>query len=250
MFEIDFAAGAWTIALAAFLAGLFSAVHCIGMCGSIIAALTFQLDPALKRSPQRLLPFLLAYSAGRIVSYSLAGCLVGWVGVGLVQTISPDWGHNALVFVATLLMIGLGLYLAGWFPGFSSLERIGIPLWKRIEPFGRRFVPVRTLPHAFAFGLLWGWLPCGLVYSLLLLSLSAGSAGVGAVVMFSFGLGTLPAILGAGVAFQLTTAWVQRPIARKVAGLLVIGMAISLPFLPMHGHHNHGSAAHMEHHHQ
>ena len=238
MFVIDFASGAWSVGIAAFLAGLFSAVHCLGMCGSIVAALTFNLDPALRKQPRSLLPFLLAYSGGRIASYSVAGLLVGWIGAQAVQTLSPSWGHLLLLMLATLLMVGLGLYLAGWFPRFSQLEQIGKPLWRMIEPIGRKFVPVRTLPHALLFGLIWGWLPCGLVYSLLILSLSAGSASLGAWVMFSFGLGTLPAILGAGLAFQQFSRTLQRPLVRKVAGVMIILLAISLPFLPTPGHHH------------
>jgi hypothetical protein len=124
-------------------------------------------------------------------------------------------------------MVGVGLYLAGWFPRFALIERIGVPLWRRLEPVGRRLLPVRSPVHAYVFGLVWGWLPCGLVYSALLWTTSSGGAAPGALFMLAFGAGTLPSVMTAGI----VTGWIARltrlPLVRPVVGLLLIGIALT-----------------------
>ncbi len=115
-------------------------------------------------------------------------------------------------------MILLGLYLAGW-PGLlSRVERAGGVLWRRIEPLGRRLLPVRTRWQALGMGLVWGWLPCGLVYSVLVWAISAGGALEGGVLLLSFGLGTLPTLLAMGTAAAALTGFVRRPGVRTAAG--------------------------------
>jgi hypothetical protein len=126
------------------------------------------------------------------------------------------------MLIAALFMIALGLYLGGWWQGLSRLEQAGGRLWRYLEPAGRRLLPVRTPVHALGVGLIWGWLPCGLVYSVLVWAMSAGSAAQGALLMLSFGLGTLPALLAMGV-FAAAIARVVRNIWwRRLAGALVM----------------------------
>jgi len=119
-------------------------------------------------------------------------------------------------------MVGLGFFLAGLFPTFSLIEKMGVPLWKKISPLSRHLIPVIHIHQAFGLGLLWGWLPCGLTYSILLWSIAAGSGVEGALLMFVFGLGTIPAMLpltlGAGHVTKLT----KQPVVRKVVGLLIV----------------------------
>jgi sulfite exporter TauE/SafE len=123
-------------------------------------------------------------------------------------------------------MVALGLYLGDWWRGLSRVEQAGGVLWKLIEPLGRRWLPVRRPRHAFLLGLLWGWLPFGLVYSVLIWCISAGGVIEGALLMASFGLGTLPILLAMGAfAAQLAVA-VRRPWARSTAGALVAGFGI------------------------
>ncbi|MEI2771882.1 MAG: sulfite exporter TauE/SafE family protein [Candidatus Competibacter sp.] len=208
--------------LAAFLIGLTGGVHCVGMCGGIVGALTLGLPLVRERPLLARLPFLLAYNTGRIASYVAAGALAGGVGAWAANLVSVHRAQLGLQVVAGLFMILLGLYLAGWWPILEHLERAGGVLWRRIEPLGRRLLPVRTLPQALGIGLVWGWLPCGLVYSALVWAIGAGGAGKGALLLLGFGLGTLPALLAMGTAAAVLAGWVRRPIVRQTAGALVV----------------------------
>ena len=208
--------------LAAFLIGLTGGVHCVGMCGGIVGALTLGLPLARERPLLARLPFLLAYNTGRIASYVAAGALAGGVGAWAANLVSVHRAQLGLQVVAGLFMILLGLYLAGWWPVLGHLERAGGVLWRRIEPLGRRLLPVRTLPQALGIGLVWGWLPCGLVYSALVWAIGAGGAGKGALLLLGFGLGTLPALLAMGTAAAALAGWGRRPIVRQAAGTLVV----------------------------
>ena len=234
-----------------FLIGLASALHCVGMCGGIIGALSLSLPAGVRLQRGRLLSYTLSYSAGRIVSYGLAGALMGGVGAQVFGALSPDYGHTVLRGLAAALLIGTGLYLAGWFPTFAHLERLGQPLWKRLEPLGQRLLPVRSLPQALGFGLVWGWLPCGLVYSTLLWAASSGSAGRGALYMVAFGAGTLPAVLATGLLAGWVARWTRRPAVRTTIGLSLIAFGLaSVWFAPAQLHDEHGpSDEHAEHRH-
>jgi sulfite exporter TauE/SafE len=207
---------------AAFLIGLTGGVHCFGMCGGIIGALTLGLPPVREHSLLSRLPYLLAYNGGRIASYVVAGALAGGVGAWAANLVSVHHAQLALQVVAGLFMILLGLYLAGWWPVLARLERAGGVLWRRIEPLGRRLLPVRTPTQAMGIGLVWGWLPCGLVYSVLVWAMSAGGAGKGALLLLSFGLGTLPGLLALGTVAAALAGFVRRPVVRHAAGLLVV----------------------------
>ena len=214
--------------LSALLVGFFGGVHCVGMCGGIVAALTFGLPEAVRARPAATWPFHLAYNLGRISSYALAGALVGGLGAGLLQLTDMREAQQVLQVVAALFMAALGLYLGGWWQGLRHVERAGGTVWRRIEPFGRRLLPVTTPAHAYLLGLIWGWLPCGLVYSVLIWALSAGSALYGAQLMFAFGLGTLPNLLLMGALAAKLGAFVRQPWPRRVAGGLVLAFAVVL----------------------
>jgi sulfite exporter TauE/SafE len=126
-----------------------------------------------------------------------------------------------LLALAGVFMLLLGLYLAGWWSGLRRVEQAGGRLWRYIEPLGRRLLPVRSPGQALALGLVWGWLPCGLVYSVLIWALSAGGALQGAGLLLAFGLGTLPNLLLMGAAAGWLATQVRRPAVRQVAGALV-----------------------------
>ena len=207
---------------AAFLIGLTGGVHCFGMCGGIVGALTLGLPPTRGHPLRTRLPFLLAYNLGRITSYVTAGTLAGGVGAWAAHLISVHHAQLGLQIIAGLFMILLGLYLAGWQGTLSRLERAGGALWRRIEPLGRRFFPVRTPLQALGIGLVWGWLPCGLVYSVLVWAMGAGGALEGGLLLLSFGLGTLPTLLAMGTVAATLAGFVRRPGVRAAAGALVI----------------------------
>lgn len=202
--------------IAVFLVGLLGGVHCLGMCGSIVGIFTTQVPKARPRWP-----FHLAYSSGRIASYAAAGALVGAIGqAGLLMRDAVPVQH-LLFALSSLMLIALGLYLAGVWGAVRRLERLGGGLWKRLQPFTTRLLPVNTVPRALGLGVLWGWLPCGLVYSVLLTALASASAVKGALILLAFGLGTLPNLLAIGLFWESIKGWVQSPRVRLAAGLLV-----------------------------
>jgi sulfite exporter TauE/SafE len=216
--------------VAAFVIGLFSSLHCVGMCGGIIGALTYSLPPRVRARKLRLAGYLTAYSAGRISSYALAGGLFGIAGASLVAAFGKA-GHEFLQAAATLLMSAIGLYIGGWFPRLAQIERMGVPLWRRLEPLGRRLLPVRSLWQALAYGTIWGWLPCGMVYSMLLWSSSRHGAIDGMLAMVAFGFGTLPAVVGVGMVAAWFGRLARQPLTRKAAGLCLIAAAWAMFFL-------------------
>lgn len=211
--------------LSALLVGFFGGVHCVGMCGGIVGALTLGLPENVRNRPAGAWPFHIAYNIGRIGSYTLAGALAGGLGAGLLQLTELHQAQQVLQVFAALFMAALGLYLGGWWQGLRHVEQLGGTLWRRIEPLGRGLLPVATPARAFLLGLLWGWLPCGLVYSVLIWALSAGSAMQGAQLMFAFGLGTLPNLLLMGVLAAKLGSFVRQTWPRRVAGGLVLAFA-------------------------
>lgn len=212
--------------LSALLVGFFGGVHCVGMCGGIVGALTLGLPERLRASPAGVWPFHIAYNLGRITSYTVAGALAGGLGAGLLQLTDLRQAQLVLQVFAAAFMAALGLYLGGWWSGLRHVERMGGALWRRVEPLGRGLLPVATPARAFLLGLLWGWLPCGLVYSVLIWALSAGGAWQGAQLMLAFGIGTLPNLLLMGVLAAKLATFVRQPWPRRVAGGLVLAFAI------------------------
>jgi sulfite exporter TauE/SafE len=226
--------------LSAFLVGLLGSTHCLGMCGGIVSALTLGLHDDIRRSPWRLAPYLLAYNAGRIASYVLAGAAAGAVSAGALGWTSSVPARWLVKLISGGFMIALGLYLAGWWPGLQRLEKWGGLLWRRIEPLGRRLLPVNHPLKAFGFGLVWGWLPCGMVYAALAWTLTSGSPGQGAALMLAFGLGTLPMLLAVGAAAEWFRDFVRHRRVRQGAGLLVLLFGVYVLFAPG-GHSGHGA---------
>lgn len=215
--------------IAAFVVGMFGGVHCVGMCGGIVSALTFSLPPGRRQNIGNLLPMLLAYNTGRIISYMLAGALMGGLGATFLAVLNPVSVANfnfGLKIFAALFMLALGLYLAGIWQGVAKIEKAGRVLWRWIEPFGRRFMPVDSPAKALPLGFIWGWLPCGLVYSVLAWTFSTGNITKGALLMLAFGLGTLPVLLLMGTAAAVLTRFTRHPTVKRIAGLLVTTLGI------------------------
>jgi sulfite exporter TauE/SafE len=193
------------------------------MCGGIVGVLTMGLPGALQRSGRHRVPYVLAYNAGRLLAYSLAGTLLGGIGFLAAHLAMIQHVQLILRLAAGLFTIALGLYVGGWWQGLARVEQAGGMVWRRIQPLGKRLLPVRTTRQALLLGFVWGWLPCGLVYSVLIWAIAAGSADQGALLMLSFGLGTLPTLLAMGVfytwlAAALRTTWVRH----GAAGIIVL----------------------------
>lgn len=215
-----------TLWLTAWVVGLLSGVHCLGMCGGIATTLTLGLPREQRLSWRAMLPYQLSYSLGRILSYGLAGALVGLLGLAAREWLPLHYGQQALWLLAGSVMILMGLYLGGWWNLAARIENLGAPLWRRLEPVSRRLLPIRQPRQALLIGLLWGWLPCGLVYSTLIWSLSLGSPMQGALLMMVFGLGTLPNLLSMGLAIGGLARWTRRAWFKHLAGMLVIGAGL------------------------
>lgn len=217
----------------AVILGLLGGGHCLGMCGGLMGALTLAI-PREQRS--RRFRLLLAYNLGRILSYTCAGLLIGMAGWAVANT--P--GAMVMRVIAALLLIAMGLYLAGWWSGLTRIESLGRGLWRHIQPLAGKLLPVSSVPRALLLGSLWGWLPCGLVYSTLLWSASQGNALHSALLMLAFGLGTWPVLLATGLAAERTTALLRQRGVRMAGGLLVIVFGIwTLP-----GPHQHWLMGH------
>ena len=206
--------------LTALLAGLLGGVHCVGMCGGIVAAFSFRADGS--RPPFRL---HLAYNLGRVSSYVIFGALAGALGASLKLAAFVPM-QTALFVLAQVVMILLGLYLAGFNQWVLVFERAGGVLWRAIKPLFQKMLPVKTVPQGVLAGMIWGWLPCGLVYSVLVSALAAGSATSGAALMLAFGLGTLPNLLGMGVFARQIQPFMQNVWVRRAAGLTVAGFGV------------------------
>lgn len=237
--------------LIAFNLGLFSTLHCLGMCGGIIGALTFSGGAGGETPTVHRAWFAVAYNSGRIISYTLAGAICGFAGQLLVGTAVPGSGHRLLQFAAAAVLVVIGLHLAGWLPRFRQIESLGLKLWQWIRPAAAYFMPVKKVRQALAVGMIWGWLPCALVYSVLLWAVTSGSAVNGAVIMFAFGLGTMPGMVTAGLIGNRLIDIFRNRKYRVWAGVIIICFGIATLFIPTL-HHNHvhqqdNSAQHSEH---
>lgn len=208
-------------ALTVFIVGLLGGVHCVGMCGGIVGALSLGTAPGVRRWPLHL-----AYNGGRLTSYGLAGALAGALGGAGLALSGQMPVRIALYGLANLMLVAFGLYLLGATRVLAVTEGAGQLLWRRLQPLSRPFLPACRVSQAFPLGLVWGWLPCGLVYSVLATALVSGSPWKGAGLMLAFGLGTLPNLLLAGLLAARLQAFVRRPGVRQGAGLLVLGFGV------------------------
>lgn len=254
------------------MVGVLGGVHCAGMCGGIVAALSLAAAPTLRpdrggraRSDGRTAPgalgdspardaassaadeirvapaevrfaatpvaapsagirwsLLLGYNIGRIASYTFAGALAGAFGALAVGGL--DVMRQVLAVIAAVLLIAAGFYLARWWTGLAQIERAGAMVWRRLEPYARRLIPVRGVGQALVAGAVWGWLPCGLVYSVLLWAMAAANPVHGALILLAFGVGTLPNLLLMGAFAMRVRGFLSRPLVRRVAGTVLILM--------------------------
>lgn len=209
--------------IGAFMVGLLGAGHCLGMCGPIAGIITLQLkDQSLGRQ----LPYIALYNLGRISSYTLIGGIAAGSAAWLSQIIALEHGLGILRLLAGLLIILTGLHLLSLFSGITKIEVIGKPIWRLIQPLTSKLLPLSTPLAALPFGFLWGWLPCGLVYTMLSWSLSSGSVAAGAATMAAFGLGTLLPMLFIGIASEKVKQLLNRPKIKLFVGLSLISYGV------------------------
>jgi sulfite exporter TauE/SafE len=224
----------YSLLLAALTAGFFGSPHCLGMCGGIVSAFGLSMQPLSAAQRGRLIA---AYHVGRLTSYASLGMLVGVIGAGILQPVAQTfWPRGVLAAVVMLL----GLSMLG-LPLFTRLEVLGAKLWQALAPLRTRLFPLHTLPRAFAAGLLWGFLPCGLVYGALLLAMSSHHVMGGGVVMLAFGLGTLPMLLLTDRLTQRLRQLIGRFKLRQINGIafVLFGLWMLSPLLMGHHHTQH-----------
>jgi sulfite exporter TauE/SafE len=203
----------------AFSIGLLGGAHCLGMCGGIMGALTMALDAS---QYYRRLCLILAYNLGRISSYVAIAVVFYW----LVDSVNRYFSSGMMRVVAGIFLLMMGLYLADWWRGLLYLEKIGGILWKKIQPLSKALLPVKSVWQALLLGALWGWLPCGLIYSALVYSATATSMTNAGLIMLSFALGTLPAVLMGGLMAERLIQYLRQKNIRIVMALLIMTFGI------------------------
>ncbi|MET0266902.1 MAG: sulfite exporter TauE/SafE family protein [Duganella sp.] len=229
--------------LPVFLVGLAGSVHCVGMCGGIVGALSANMAAAAPAQVRAVIPIataaslaapmlprVLAYNTGRIASYMLAGAMAGGLAGGAQGLAGLVGIQLGFYWLANLMLVALGLYLMNAWRGLAWLEQGGRVLWQRAQPalapLMKTLMPARHAHQAMALGALWGWLPCGMVYSVLLTAMLSGDAWDGAAVMLAFGLGTLPMLIGLGLLGARLTHAMRRPVLRSACGLMVLAFGV------------------------
>ncbi len=207
--------------LSALLMGLIGSTHCIGMCGGIVSTLNADFSGRRPASP---FAIQLGYNLGRITSYASIGLLAGLFTSQLMNRL-PD-PHAVSMKISGVFFILLGIYISQVFNSLGFLERAGSHLWKHIEPLGRKYLPARDPLAAWKLGLIWGWLPCGLVYSALALAVTQTSAPAAALTMLAFGIGTLPTLMLIGHFSQQLRLWLQQRWLRYLLGGLLVAYGL------------------------
>jgi sulfite exporter TauE/SafE len=225
----------WPQVTAAFVTGVLGSAHCVGMCGGISGLFAVNAAAASLRTQ---LPRAIAYNLGRVLTYAILGIVVALLGKTIVGSIPKLAAPVRLA--SGLLIILIGLQVAFNWRILTPLENAGAKLWRKIAPTAKSLLPVETAAQALGLGLAWGFLPCGLVYSVLLLAASTTDPASGSLVMLAFGLGTMPAMMATGLSALKLSQFMSR--RRLGAGLLIvlIGLAtIAMPVMKLSGSQDH-----------
>jgi len=234
-----------TTLLLAASTGFVSTLHCWGMCGGIVAALALGAPPALRTRGGAMTGLAVAYNLGRIASYAGLGAMAGLAATSVAGA-SGGSAYLILQALGLLALLFAALRLGGWLPRNGIVERIGLRFWQRLNPLTRRLLPIDRASRAVAAGLLWGFLPCGLVYAMLPISAGTGSAAGGALTMLAFGAGTLPGMITASVAANRLGGLKPGPGLRRYAAAALITLSLGwygLQWLDAGDAHSHAQHA-------
>ena len=223
--------------VAALLMGFFGSPHCLGMCGGLVTAFGLSMKDV---SPAKRRALVATYHLGRLTSYAFLGLVAGLIGTTLLEPLMK--GNSLPRILLGLVLVFVGVTMLGA-PFLSKLERFGMRFWQYLSPVRQKVFPLNTFPRALSAGLLWGFLPCGLVYGALLIAVVAHNPLSGAALMFVFGLGTVPML----VATHETVGWLRDKIGRfrlrQLNGAIMVLSGLAVVFVPMimmnmHGGHN------------
>ena len=201
--------------------GFLGGVHCVGMCGGLCAAFSLQLPPNISRHK-----LIILLNLGRLTSYVVIGALFGLFGQLGTSTVVGNEIRAVLFVIAQILLIFAGLYLSGIFSGFAKIEKVGVPIWRTLQPIMQKFLPIQSVSGSLIVGALWGWIPCGLVYSVSATALSSANVITGALAMLAFGIGTLPNLLAMGIFAAQIKNFFQNKKIRLIAGLTIVLWAV------------------------
>ncbi len=190
-------------------------------------------------------PMALAYNLGRLLSYAVLGSVVGLFGGTLVEAIPRLAGPVRLLGGTVIVLIGLQIAF-NW-RILQPLESTGAIVWQKVSPAAKGLLPVTTAPRALGLGLLWGLLPCGLVYSMLLLAATGANAAGGALTMLAFGIGTTPAMVLTGIGALQLSRLMSRRNTRLGAGILIIIVGALTLAMPLSRIAGDGGSTHVHH---
>ena len=234
-----------TTLLLAASTGFVSTLHCWGMCGGIVAALALGAPAAARMRGGTVTGLAVAYNLGRITSYAGLGAVAGLAATSAVGA-GGGIAFRALQTCGLAALLLAALRLAGWLPRNGIVERIGLRFWQRLGPLTRRLLPIDRASRAVAAGLLWGFLPCGLVYAMLPVSAGTGSVAGGALTMLAFGAGTLPGMIAASVTANRFGGLAPGPGLRRYAAVALIALSLAwygLQWLDAGDAHSHHAPA-------
>ncbi len=210
------------------LLGLASSLHCAGMCGGIGASLAMGFSP---RPDLRARAVALASAqAGKTVSYVLAGIVVGALGSAVYGLMDRQAAFQVARVAGASALIWTGLSLFGLVPSPAILERAFSPL-RRWAWSAKR----SGAAGAGIAGLVWGLMPCGMVYAALLYAMLAGGAVRGGLVMLGFGVGVTPAVAAAALGVSMLPRFARGGWGRAAAGSAMIGLAVATLVWPQAG---------------
>ncbi|MDP6103530.1 MAG: sulfite exporter TauE/SafE family protein [Gammaproteobacteria bacterium] len=220
------------ILFSVFLMGLLGGVHCLGMCGGVVALLNAGLDGDIRLNRSKTSSFHLYYNFGRVLSYVLIGAVFGLIGDLLSIALQMSVFDKVLRLFSGVLMVMVGLYIANWSSSIQILEKIGAKVWVKLQPLISKLLPINKPKSAFVVGLVWGGMPCGLVYGALSFAILSASSLDGGVIMLAFGIGTLPSLfLMAGFSAQIGHLS-NNLLARRISGVLIIVLGFSAIWVP------------------
>ncbi len=203
-----------------FIVGFLGGVHCVGMCGGIVTALSIHKENYKKQMLQHIV-----YNIGRITSYVVMGAIFGSIGQLGLFVIGKKLAPFHFLF-ANLMLVALGFYMLGITKFLAPIENGGKVIWNKIQPMFKKLIPAKTIKQSFLVGFLWGWLPCGLVYSALATAMATGTILGGMYGMLAFGLGTLPNLLLAGFMVVKFKDFVQKKIVRLIGAFSVLFLGL------------------------
>ncbi len=174
----------------------------------------------------RALGYALIYNTGRIASYAVAGLLAGSIGLAFGEAIHAPATLFVLRVLTGVVLAAIGLQVAFNLRLLRPLETMGMRVWRHIAPLARHLMSRSGFAATLALGALWGWLPCGLVYGMLLAAAATGDPFTGGATMIAFGLGTAPAMIATGAAGSQFQRLSRNPRFRLVAGLVVVVLGV------------------------